>query len=108
MKSIRKYFSLVILILLFFSSNVFSNTINEIKITGNDRVSSETIKLFISKNVNDKINDAELNKILKDLYETNFFKDINVKFENKILSIYVLENPIIENIYYNGVKSDKS
>ena len=48
-----------------------------------------------------------LNNIVKDLYETNFFKDISVKFDNQTLSINVLENPIIENIFYNGIKSDR-
>ena len=48
-----------------------------------------------------------LNKILKDLYETEFFKDISVKFDNQILSIIVQENPIIEKIIYNGIKSNR-
>ena len=41
----------------------------------------------------------KLNNILKDLYETDFFKDISVNLNNQILSINVQENPIIENIF---------
>jgi len=93
--------------LLFLSSHAFSNVINKIEILGNDRISDETINLFISVDVNDEINDAKLNKILKDLYDTDYFKDISVTFDNQILTINIQENPIIENISYNGIKSNR-
>ena len=63
--------------------------------------------MFISTDINDEINDVKLNEILKDLYDTNFFKDISLNFKDQILTIKVQENPIIENISYNGVKSKK-
>ena len=107
MKFIKVLFKSFFLILFFLSSYGLSDTLNKIVIIGNDRISDETIKLFISTNINDEIYDVKLNNILKDLYETNFFKDINVKFDNQTLSISVLENPIIENISYNGIKSDR-
>ncbi len=107
MKVISIFFKHIFLILLLFSSNALSDTVNKIDIIGNDRISNETIKLFISINANDQINEVKLNKILKDLYETDFFKDVSVKFENQILFIEVEENPIIENIYYEGIKSKR-
>ena len=107
MRSIRILFKSVCLIFLFLSSHAISEILNKIEITGNDRISDETIKLFISIEVKEQINDVKLNNILKDLYETNFFQDITVKFENNVLFIKVLENPIIENISYNGIKSDR-
>ena len=107
MKSIIILFKSIILILLIFSSYAFSKTLNKVEIIGNDRISDETIKLFISTNINDEINDVKLNKILKDLYETNFFKNVNLKFNNQILSIYVQENSLIENIFYVGIKSNR-
>ena len=107
MRVISNYFKHIILILLFFSNNALSDTVNKIDIIGNDRISDETIKLFISIDTDDQINEDKLNKILKDLYETNFFKDVSIKFENQILFIDVKENPIIENIIYKGVKSKR-
>ena len=44
-----------------------------------------------------------MNLILKNLYETNFFKQVNLNIENSILKIKVLENPIIEDIEINGL-----
>ena len=107
MKSIKIFFKSFFLIFLFLSTHAFSEILNKIEINGNDRISDETIKLFTSVNVNDEINDNKLNNILKNLYETNFFKDVSVKFENQTLSINVIENPIIENIFYKGVKSNR-
>src|SRR6056300_5655 len=107
MKFMKDIFKLILLIWLLIPSNAFSAAVNKIDIIGNDRISDETIKMFISDDIKDEINDAKLNKILKDLYETEFFKDINIKFYNQILSIEVQENPIIEKIIYNGIKSNR-
>jgi len=107
MKTIKILFQSICLILFFFTSYGYTETLNKIEIIGNDRITDETIKLFISVDLNDDLNDIKLNKILKDLYETDFFKDVSVNFYNKTLTINVLENPIIENIFYNGIKSNR-
>jgi outer membrane protein insertion porin family len=107
MKSTTIFFRLIVLIYFLFSSYAFSDTLNKIEIVGNDRISNETIKLFISVNINDEINENELNRILKDLYETNFFEDVRVKFDEQTLYINVKENPIIESIVYKGIKSNR-
>jgi outer membrane protein insertion porin family len=107
MKGVTILIKSFFIIFLFLSSKAFSDTINKIEIIGNDRISDETIKLFISVNIKDEINEVKLNNIVKDLYDTDFFKDISVNFDNQILSIKVLENPIIENISYEGVKSNR-
>ena len=107
MNGIKIFYKSIFIILLFLSSKAFSDTLNKIEIIGNDRISDETIKLFISVDIKDEINEVILNKIVKDLYYTSFFKDISVKFDNQILSINVLENPIIENISYKGIKSNR-
>jgi outer membrane protein insertion porin family len=107
MKSFVNLFKLFFLIWLLISGQALSAAVNKIEIIGNDRIADETIKMFISVDIKDEINDEKLNKILKDLYETEFFKDISVKFDNQILSIIVQENPIIEKIIYNGLKSSR-
>ena len=107
MKFITNLLKSICLILLFLINHAFSDTLNKIEIIGNDRISDETIKLFISVDINEEINNVKLNKILKNLYETNFFKDISLEFVNQILLVNVKENPIIENILYKGIKSKR-
>jgi len=106
-KKLLKQF-IQILIIVFFNFNiVHAGVIKKIEIIGNDRISGDTIKLFSKITLNQKITENEINDILKNLYETDFFNDVVVKFEKNILTIKVSENPIIENIKYNGIKANK-
>ena len=89
------------------SSILKSEIIDKINIEGNNRISSETIEMFAGVTINDDLLESDLNKILKNLYETNFFDLVTVKIENKTLIINVKENPIIQNINYQGIKSSK-
>ena len=63
--------------------------------------------MFSQIEKNQKITDKKLNSILKDLYQTNFFENITVEFNNNILIINVIELPIIQNITYQGLKTKK-
>ena len=76
----------VVLTLVFFTFNQsFSEIVNKIIITGNERISEKTIKLFSEVSLNDNLNENNLNDILKNLYNTYFFKDVNIKFNENIL-----------------------
>ena len=68
-----------IVILIFLKTTLASSeTIKEIEIIGNDRVSNETIMMFSEISKNQIIKDTDLNSILLNLYETNFFKDVKI------------------------------
>ena len=92
-------------VLLTFSS--FSENFNEILIQGNSRISNETIELFSKIPKNNVLDETSLNIILKNLYETGYFKDVSVKIKDKKLFIIVLENPIIQTVFIKGVKTKK-
>ena len=81
--------------------------ITKIEITGNERIPAETVIMFSSVSLNDDLNVDSLNKILKDIYDSNFFKNVNVEFNNNTLFINVQENPIIENVEFTGVKAKR-
>ena len=84
----------------------FGEIVKKIEINGNERISKETIILFSKVNINDDLKSNDINEILKRLYETNFFQNVVVNLKTKTLTIFVEENPIIENISYNGIKSE--
>ena len=100
-----KLLSLSALLFKFFCFSASAEIINGIDIKGNERIADETILMFSKTNLNDDIDEDSLNKILKNLYNTNFFENVSVSLKNNILTIVVKENPIIENISYNGIKS---
>ena len=83
-----------------------SEIIKDVVIEGNKRVNSETIKIFGGFSIGDDLNKDDLNRILKDLYETNFFENVSLKLDNSTLKISIVENPIIQNLLINGVEND--
>jgi outer membrane protein insertion porin family len=107
-KIIMKYLKLFIFVFLsvIFSNNGFSDIINKITISGNSRITDETIITFLPVKLNTDIDEIQINNITKELYETNFFKNITITFNNNDLNIIVEENPIIQNIIFNGIKSN--
>ena len=103
----KRHFKLLLISFLFYLSltPLFAEVVEKIEIQGNERISKETILLFSKTNIKDDLNSNDINEILKSLYDSNFFQDVSVEFKSKILTILVDENPIIENITYNGIKS---
>ena len=72
---------LFILLILFKTTFAYSEIVNDIKVSGNDRVSKETVILFSDIKKGDDIDNSTLNKSRKNLYETNFFDDVKLSFE---------------------------
>tara|TARA_Y100000591_G_scaffold29273_1_gene21805 strand:+ start:4277 stop:6529 length:2253 start_codon:yes stop_codon:yes gene_type:complete len=104
---LKKIITVLIFYNLIFIGVLKSEIIKEIRITGNDRISDETIMMFSQISINDNIEKRNLNDILKNLYETNFFENVSVNFSNGIIDIDIKENPIIQNISYSGIKANK-
>ena len=75
-----------------------AETVNKIIINGNKRISEETIKVYGEINLNEKIDEIKINKILNNLYSTNFFEDVKIKVSNNILEIDLKEYPIIKKL----------
>ena len=90
---------------IFFNSSAFSEIIKKIEIIGNDRIPTETIKIFSKINVDDDVDEEKLNIILKNLYDSDYFNFIDVSVNNNTLKISVVENPIIYNLKFEGIKS---
>ena len=89
-----------------FNTFLKAEIVSKIIIEGNNRISSETVKMFSGVSEKDDLIENDLNQVLKNLYDSNFFELVSVKLENNILLITVKENPIIQNINYEGIKSD--
>ncbi len=98
--------SKIFLILILSNLSTFADIVNKIEIKGNKRIANETIKMFTKVQIGEKLDENKINKILKNLYETNFFSDVSINLKKNILLISVTENPLIENITYEGIKSD--
>ena len=103
-------FKLIIISLFVFTlsiNNLKAEAVNKIIVEGNNRVSPDTIIMFSGVSINDDLSENNLNQVLKQLYESNFFELVSVKIENNVLRIIVKEYPIIQNVVYEGVKSSE-
>ena len=104
----QKISFLILLFIFIINSYAKAEVINDIKIIGNDRITTQTIINFSEAKVGDDISDNELNIYFKNLYETKYFEDVNLNFEKNILTITVKEFPIIQEIIINGIKAEKT
>ena len=101
-----KFLFKIILINIFLISSAYAEIIKEIQITGNKRISKETITVLGEINYKKDYDEDKLNDLTKKLYKTNFFKDVSIILKNNILKINLIENPVIEDIQINGIKKD--
>ncbi len=92
---------------LFFFSVSYAEVVKKIIIKGNKRVSEETIKLYGDIELNKDYKEQDLNPILNNLYETEFFEDVKISLNNNILTIDLKEYPIINKLIIIGEKSNK-
>ena len=98
------------LIFIFFFNISYLNAeiVSQIEIKGNKRVSEETVKVYGNiKPVGSDFTKADLDKILKDLYSTNFFEIINVQIKNQKLIIDLKEYPVVNELILTGEPSNK-
>ena len=97
----------LIIFFLSFSSSLYASQIQNIEVKGNERISNETIEMFSEVEIGQNINQIDLNKVLKNLYNSYFFENVSVEINNNNLIISVVESPMIENINVKGIKSNK-
>ncbi len=100
-----KIFKFAIGLILFFSAISSAAVIEDVEIENNNRISKETIITYGNIELKKDYNNNDINQILKNLYETNFFEDIEITIKGNILNIKVVENKIIQTVKIEGIKS---
>ena len=103
-KIIVHFFIFFLLIL----SPGYSENYSKIIVNGNERISQETILVFSELPSDKNLDENLINVILKNIYKSGFFKDVSVKIENNSLIINVIENPIIQTVFIEGIKRKKT
>ena len=104
---LKTFLILLIFKILFSGSIVLAEVIKEIEITGNNKISEATILVYGEIKKNKDYSEKDLNKIIKNLYETELFENIEVKIVNNILKVSVSEYKSISSIKLKGEKSNK-
>jgi outer membrane protein insertion porin family len=107
MRDLKKILLTISFYFIFFVNVSYSETINKVKVNGNERISSETVLIFGDVSIGQNFEPSDASLLIKKLYETTFFSDISVDFKDNILIINVKENPIINKIEFTGEKAKK-
>ena len=103
-----RYLFIILLTLNIFYNHAYSDVINNIEVKNNDRITKESIITFSGIQLGKDYSQDQLNDILSDLYETNFFSDIKLNLDGDTLIVEVSERKIVQSIVLNGVKAEKN
>ncbi len=96
-----------IFVLAILSAPLKAEVIKNIQINGNKRISDETIKIYGEINKAKQYSDAVSNDILKNLYDTGFFENVEVLFNKSTLVINLKEYPTLNQLIIIGEESNK-
>jgi len=94
----------LVIFFLILTTSSFSQ-IKKINIAGNARVNSNTIESLVDKKIIN-IDSIYINNLTKKIYDTDFFSDVKISYNQDVLTINVIENPIVNFFYINGLKDN--
>ena len=97
----------VIFIYLIGFNKAYSVIINDLKTLNNKRITKETIVTYGNIKFGNDYTNEDLNKILKNLYDTDFFENITLKVEDNTLVLNIKENKLIQSVNIEGIKSNR-
>ncbi len=89
---------------------VQSGVIGRILVQGNQRIDPETILSYLPVGVGDRVDSARIDDALKALFRTDLFSDLKIDLQGSDLVVRVVENPIINQVLFEGnsnLKNDK-
>jgi outer membrane protein insertion porin family len=87
-----------------------SGVVGRIVVQGNQRIDPETILSYLPISVGDHVDSARIDEALKSLFRTDLFSDIKIDLQGTDLIVRVVENPIINQVLFEGnsnIKNDK-
>lgn len=82
--------------------------VGDIRIEGLQRISEGTVYNYLPINIGDRLDKRRVAEALRALYDTKFFRDVEMRHEGGTLVVAVLERPSIESFEIKGNKDIKT
>src|SRR3954452_512954 len=82
--------------------------VSNIKVEGLQRISEGTVYNYLPVNIGDQLTPGRVREAIRALYNTGFFRDVQLREENDTLVVVVLERPSIESFEITGNKEIKT
>ena len=84
-----------------------SPTISEIRVEGNQRIEAETVRSYMLVRPGDVYAPDYVDHSLKALFATGLFADVTIRRKGGVVTVTVVENPIINRVVLEGNKQLK-
>ena len=84
--------------------------IEKIELNGTMRIEPETVLSYLTVRKGDIVDKQRLDEALKSVFSTGLFADVDMNFKNGVLTLDIVENPIVNRIYFEGnskIKTDQ-
>ncbi len=91
----------LVIVFLFFTTNVYSNPIEKINFIGLNNTTENTLLKEIPLKVGDEYSDSASDTIIQSLFQTGLFSDISVTSNEGNINITLVENPTIKFFDFN-------
>lgn len=98
---------LTLAVILLVSTVASAQQIRQVKVEGTERIEAATVLSYIDVQAGDPFDADLLDRALKNLYATGLFADVSLYQEGSDLVVVVVENPIVNEINFEGNKQIK-
>ena len=82
--------------------------VDNIRVEGLQRVSEGTVYNYLPVNIGDRLTPQRVREAIRALYDTGFFRDVELRRDGGTLIVAVLERPSIESFEIKGNKDRKN
>jgi outer membrane protein insertion porin family len=89
-------------------SSLANFTVTDIKIEGLQRISEGTVYNYLPVNIGDHVTQSRIREAVRSLYNTGFFRDVQLRRDGNTLTVLVVERPAIESFEITGNKDIKT
>jgi len=89
------------------ATSAVAQSVNSIEVQGNRRVEAATIRTYFHPGPGGRLGPAEVDEGLKALYATGLFSDVHIEHPGGRLLVVVTENPVINQVAFEGNKKAK-
>ncbi len=86
-----------------------SFVVKKIEVEGLERISKETVINDLGIQIGEMVDSTETNKVIKSLYDSGFFRDIQLYQDGNTLIVKLVERPAISSVDFDGndkIKND--
>ena len=97
-----RIFAVFLLVLVLPFSALAADTISAIEVEGSQRIEPATVKSYLTVHEGDAFDGAQVDQSLKALFATGLFADVTLARRGSVLVVKIAENPIINEIAFEG------